>query len=118
MFTDGQLQTDQAQVANVLSSYFESTSSSNNYKPEFLQTKEEMKKQLNFEEANTASYNDPFSMTVFEEALKNLKNSSPGVDNIPYELISQLPPTRLQYWSYLTKSDKKGYILINDERPL
>ena len=63
---DGQLHTDQEEVANELASYFESMSSSDNYKPEFLEIKGELETELNFEETEPASYNSLFSMTEFE----------------------------------------------------
>lgn len=83
--------TTPSDIAEVLASHFESTSSSENYDPDFLASKADRERPLDFSTFEDLNYNVPFSMTELEEALSQVKESAPGPDRIPYSFIQHLP---------------------------
>ena len=81
---------DPKQVANILGQHFASVTSASHYSPEFQQTRRNtviVPPQSN----NTESYNLPFTMKEMENAISQSSMTSPGEDEIRYEMISHLP---------------------------
>jgi potassium voltage-gated channel Eag-related subfamily H protein 8 len=90
--------TAQNEVADELSSYFETASSSANYAPTFLLTKvREECRYLNFTMRVAEPYNSPFSIDEFLSALKRTRDTSPGPDAIHNQMLRQLPPSALSF---------------------
>lgn len=80
-------------IANVLGQNFEKVSANNSYDPTFQKIKSETEKtSLNFQSDNSESYNHPFSLEELKYTLQhNIKNSSPGPDEIHPFMIKHLP---------------------------
>jgi len=90
--TDGQNVTcDPQEIANILGEHFERVSSSENYEKEFLQIKarNEMN-QLEIIDDDTEPYNLPFTYKELEDALQTCTGSSPGNDEIHYQMLKNL----------------------------
>ena len=78
-------------IAETFANHFSQTSSNFNYDPDFLQYKQHSEPPLDFRESTVSHYNEPFHMGELDNALKETKNSAPGADSIPYEMIYNLP---------------------------
>jgi ribonuclease HI len=93
--TDGTKVTSNSyEIANILAEHFERVSSSENYAPEFLQIKEEEENfPINIIDDDNEPYNLPFSFNEFQEALETCKGSSPGNDEIHYQMIINMSTT-------------------------
>lgn len=86
-----QLSSDPLTVSNAFASYFsEIYNSSSNITPEAIEF------QNNTQETNP-DYDTKFSMWEFNNVLNNVKGSSPGPDNIVYEMIKNLPNNTKQW---------------------
>lgn len=88
---DDRTVTSDKEIVEILAKHFEETSSSENYNLEFIRVKDNSEIPLDFSEETLSDYNRPFTITEFEAALNQSKNTAPGNDNIPYELIRRLP---------------------------
>jgi ribonuclease HI len=89
--TNDQAITQPLQIANSLARHFAKISKTNNYSTAFQDVKSRAEKtavQVNFEDE--AGHNSSFSMTELQEALSTCLGSSPGPDDITYEMIKQL----------------------------
>ena len=81
-----------AEVIHELGSYFTSIPSNNNYTADFLVFKNQQELlQLNFLTDNLEDYNKPFNLYEFNMSLQPNKDTTPGDDNIPYDLYRLLP---------------------------
>lgn len=83
--------TDSEEIAEHFATHFERVSSSNNYSDTFKTIKNNINTYIDFSTEENLSYNSPFSRHEFEEALSQADNSAAGPDEIPYEMIRQLP---------------------------
>lgn len=87
-----QIVTDIAEIVKALGTYYQTISSSNNYPPAFRRHK--VLKETNFvlhtENTDNEAYNCPFTAEELEFALTKCKGTSPGDDNITYEMIKNL----------------------------
>lgn len=81
---------DPKQVADILGSHFSNISSVSNYSPEFQQQRNNT---VNVppHSNNTESFNIPFSMEEMENAISKSSPTSPGEDEIRYEMVKNLP---------------------------
>ena len=87
------LQTDTKQITNTLADAFSHNSSTSHYSQKFQIYKSKNEKhKINFTSNNLEYYNTPFSMRKLQEALDGSHNTSPGSDEIAYEMLKQLPP--------------------------
>lgn len=85
-------QTDDEAIANALGDAFQAVSSNNAYHAEFQQHKARIEAvPLRISNTSGAEYNCGFQINELEEALYGLKGSSPGPDNIHYQMITNLP---------------------------
>lgn len=75
-------------IADALAAQFEKASSFENYTQELVKHKRRLQYQLNFSEECTELYNDTFSLTKFESALSETCTSSPGPDDISYQMLT------------------------------
>ena len=97
--SNGQKITDQSKIANHLAEGFSLKSSSENYNPEFKKIKDQQEKiKLNFSSNNSEIYNRYFKLRDLKRAIKKSKNTAPGPDNIPYEVLRHLPEQTLLLW--------------------
>ena len=97
--SNGQKITDQSKIANHLAEGFSLKSSSDNYNPEFKKIKDQQEKnKLNFSSNNSEIYNRYFKLRDLKRAIKKSKNTAPGPDNIPYEVLRHLPEQTLLLW--------------------
>ena len=88
---NGTLITDRVQIANTLGAAIEK-SSSENYSKEFQYIKAQKEKQkINFKTNRNLRYNKKFTMRDLKRSLKKSNNSSPGPDQIHYEILRHLP---------------------------
>ena len=86
---NGTLITDRVQIANTL---LKKSSSSENYSKEFQSIKAQKEKQyINFKTNKNLRYNKKFTMRDLKRSLKKSNNSSPGPDQIHYEILRHLP---------------------------
>ena len=82
--------TDRVQIANTLGVAIEKRSSSENYSKEFQSIEaQEGKQKINFETNRNLRYNK--KMRDLKRFLKKSNNSSPGPDQIHYEILRHLP---------------------------
>ena len=89
---NGTLITDRVQIANTLGAAIEKSSSSENYSKEFQSIKAQKEKQyINFKTNKNLRYNKKFTMRDLKRSLKKSNNSSPGPDQIHYEILGHLP---------------------------
>ena len=89
---NGTLITDRVEIANTLGAAIEKSSSSNNYSKEFQSIKARKEKQkINFKTNKNLRYNKKFTMRDLKRSLKKSNNSSPGPDQIHYEILRHLP---------------------------
>ena len=77
----------------IFAKQFEQASNSEQYTEEFLNNKSTSEIVLDLSTEETESYNGDFTMVELEEALTDTKDTSPGPDRIPYEILKQLPGT-------------------------
>ena len=88
--------TSKKDIANTLADNFSEKSSSENYSAKFRKIKDQQEKQkLKFTSDNTESYNSKFSLTELTDALSKAHDSSPGPDDIHYQLLKHLPSSSL-----------------------
>ena len=89
---NGTLITDRVQIANTLGAAIEKSSSSENYSKEFQSIKAQKERQyINFKTNKNLRYNKKFTMRDLKRSLKKSNNSSPGPDQIRYEILRHLP---------------------------
>ena len=83
-------------IANTLADSFSKNISSENYSAKFLIINDQQEKQkLKFTSDYTESYNSKFSLTELNDALAKAHDSSPGPDDIHYQLLKHLPSSSL-----------------------
>ena len=103
--SDGHKITDQNKIANHLGQGFSLKSSSQNYHPDFQKIKAEQEKvKINFSSNNSEIYNKYFKLRDLKRAIKKAKNTAPGPDNIPYEVLRHLPEQTLLLWLEIINS--------------
>ena len=89
---NGTLITDRVQIANTLGAAIKKSSSSNNYSKEFQSIKAQKEKQkFNFKTNRNLRYDKKFTLRDLKPSLKKSNNSSPGPDQIHYEILRHLP---------------------------
>ena len=89
---NGTLITERVQIANTLGAAIEKSSSSKNYSKEFQYIKAQKEKQnINFKTNKNLRYNKKFTMRDLKRSLRKSNNSSPGPDQIHYEILCHLP---------------------------
>lgn len=81
------------EITEIMADYFENISSNSNLPEICQQAKSDLEKPLDFNTAECKNYNSPFSLSEMEHAIQSSHKSSPGPDNIPYEMIKRLPET-------------------------
>ena len=87
---------DKKEIANVLADTFHKNSSADHYCSEFQSIKNKAElNSIQFPEINTQDYNLPFRLDELKEAIRKSNNSSPGSDEVHYELIRHLPEETL-----------------------
>ena len=93
----GEKKYSKTEIATALAMQFQKTSSTANCDAGFLQQKEVKKlTALNFTSKNEEDYNRPFSMEELNHALYEAKDSSPGPDDIHYQMLKHLPEKHLE----------------------
>ena len=96
----GELITNKLDIANKIGETFQNNSSSTSYSDEFQTIKNrEEENDLNFTPTKphekNASYNKKFKLRDLKRAIKKSKDSSPGEDQIHYQLLKHLPNSSL-----------------------
>lgn len=93
--------TDKNDISNILGNSFSKISSSENYNEIFKQNQKYINlcDQMKYKENKHETYNTEITLNELEFALNRCKGSSPGPDNIRYEMIKHL------------KKEEKLYIL-------
>ena len=91
-YENGTLITDRVEIANTLGAAIEKSSSSENYSKEFQSIKAQKEQhKINFKTIRNLRYNKKFTMRDLKQSLKKPNNSSPGPDQIHYEILRHLP---------------------------
>ena len=96
--TNGNIITTKDDIAEKIAQTFERNSSSENYSTDFktLKRREEAKT-LNFNTRKSYSYNKKFSLRDLKRSIKRSNDSSPGVDQIHYQILKHLPNETLKF---------------------
>ena len=100
--SNGDIVTGKKEVANALGEQFQKCSSSSNYSPEFQTIKNNQEKQkidFNFSHKDKKvypNYNKNFKLRDLKRAIKKSNNSTPGPDQIHYEILRHLPDITLK----------------------
>jgi Reverse transcriptase (RNA-dependent DNA polymerase)/Endonuclease-reverse transcriptase len=88
---DGEIHTNPKKIANALADHFSNNSSTNKYHPSFKEIKQQSEsREITIDLNHLADYNEEFTEEEFDFALNECKGSSPGPDQIEYDLIKQL----------------------------
>ena len=88
--------TSKKDIANTLADSFSKNSSSENYTSKFRNIKNQQEKQkLKFTSDNTENYNSEFLLSELTDALSKAHDTSPGPDDIHYQLLKHLPISTL-----------------------
>ena len=85
--------TSKKDIANTLADSFSKNSSSENYTSKFRNQQEKQK--LKFTSDNTENYNSEFLLSELTDALSKAHDTSPGPDDIHYQLLKHLPTSTL-----------------------
>ena len=96
--SNGDIITTKDDIAEKLAEAFERNSSSEHYSNDFKHIKRrEEAKSLNFKTKKTYSYNKKFTLRDITRSIKKSNDSSPGVDQIHYQILKHLPKTTLKF---------------------
>ena len=91
LMQNGNLETEAANIAELLADHYEEVSHENSYDPLFLVVKrKEDRNEIDISTDREYTYNEQFSLLEFENALKQCSNSAPGSDSISYNMIRNL----------------------------
>ena len=91
------IETNPKFIANHLSSIFAKNSSSSNYTQQFRSRPSFNSKIAINTSPNNEIYNNPITLLEFHSALNSCRGSSPGRDNIRYEMIKHLSVDNMKY---------------------
>lgn len=93
---DGNTVSDPLEIADCLAESFAKNSSSENYTEKFQSFKNKAEKcKLNFQTKYLLEYNKKLTFKELRTAIKKSKNTSPGPDQIHYQLLKHLPTSCL-----------------------
>lgn len=99
LLVNDQLVVDKPLILNELGKTLAATSSSENYSANFLIHKNLVESSmLDVSSNNTEPYNCMFSLHEVNAALNKCKGSSPGPDNIHYDMIKRLHPSSIDLY--------------------
>ena len=85
------MKTSVTDVAEVMGTYFTSIYSNTNYRPEFSDFGNKIEKEeLRLLHDDGNDYNTPFEMRELETALSRCSDTSPGADEIHYQMLKNL----------------------------
>jgi hypothetical protein len=83
---------DAKKISNILAKHFQTVTSNSNYDPKFLSIKQEAESTIiNTDGGSGETYNQLFSLDELEAALISSKRSSPGPDDVHYDMLKHLP---------------------------
>jgi ribonuclease HI len=89
---DENLTTNRKEITQLLADQFQATSHDSNYSTDFIERKAKEELQIIIPELGQGEeYNLPFSEAEMDNALSTSKGSSPGPDDVHYEMLKQLP---------------------------
>ncbi|XP_072395105.1 uncharacterized protein [Diabrotica undecimpunctata] len=99
---DNRISTSPQEIANTLAESFREMSSNSNYSDTFLERKIIIENTDLFANDNLNDPLDlPFTFEELENALSELKNTSPGLDDIPNQFyVNQTPVESVTYYNY------------------
>jgi len=104
---------DPVEIVNTLGKSIATHSSLANCSDLFLSHKTRIEKnRLNFNSVNEETYNSVFSLRELDSAIAEARNTSPGPDDIPYQLLKELPSSSLQ-----VLLDIFNYFWVNNKFP-
>ena len=94
---NGQKITQPRDIANTIGEAISFNSSSSHYSPKFQRINNRQERQpIIFQSDNAEPYNQPFSIDELRTALGKAHNTSPGPDQIHYQILKHLPEASLQ----------------------
>lgn len=101
--------TDPVDVANIMCKTFQRHNSSENYPNNFILKRAQIQTNYNINENHELSYNHDFELHELECALSKCKGTSPGPDEICYEMVKNLTlKNRLQLLNIYNSIWNKG----------
>lgn len=104
LFDNGSI-ADPLVISNMFGAYFSLVSSSRNYNAEFLIFKEQERNIIIFPPSNGEFYNSSFTLKELDHAIKHTTSTSPGPDEIHYDMLKNLPLEQklnlLAFFNYL-----------------
>ena len=90
--SNGQTISKLPDIANTIARAISFNSSTKNYSPVFQQYKTQAEHYpISFTSDNTESYNHPIQLEELKDAINSSKDSTPGPDNVHYQLLKHLP---------------------------
>ena len=94
---NNKLLTDTKEIANAIAEHFSSVSTSSSYSINLQEYKNLAEKlPIKFNSDNSEYYNAPFSLASLYQALNKCHDTSPGPDEIHYQMIKHLPEDSLR----------------------
>ena len=94
---DGKTYSTTKDIADCLANSFSKNSSNDNYSDKFQSHQRKAEKNnINFNTKSSLQYNKKITLKELRSSLRKSKNTSPGPDNIHYELLKHLPISCLQ----------------------
>jgi len=97
---NGQTISQLPEIANTIESTISYNSSTKNYSPNFQKYKTQAEQHTIYcTSDNSESYNHPIQLEELKDAINSSKDSTPGPDNIHYQLLKHLRPCSLQLLS-------------------
>ena len=95
--TDSKIVDQKGEIATELAKHFQNISNGQNSSEAFKNFRENNQNYLDFNTNTTKVYNLGIKITELKNILKKSKDTSPGMDGIPYIMIRQLPEDSLKY---------------------
>ena len=82
---------DPERISNLMRKHFYNISSAQNYDSNFIPIKNNVENEsLNFSAQSLSTYNEPITIKEVNAALKNSRKTSPGNDNLHYDMLKHL----------------------------
>lgn len=94
--------TNSQDIAEAFTDYFKRNSDDDLYDKDFLEYKHnEEQHEIEIDYSNNNELNDPINIYELTETLKNIKNSSPGPDDIPIMFLQNMPEKAKAHLLYI-----------------
>ncbi|KAG5876142.1 hypothetical protein JTB14_021075 [Gonioctena quinquepunctata] len=108
LMINGEAVSGEENIAEEMAIHFESTSSTEKYE-DTLHKEEKERNYLDFKTDSDLPYNAPFCLNELNHVLSSMENTAAGIDQIPYEMIKELPENmKIQLLNLFNEIWKQG----------